>query len=263
MKLITLMTFAMLANWATSQTQMNIHINDGSVVTIPVNTIDSITYTIAPVGSGLYTVGAGVSDINGNNYSTIVIQNGQEWMSENLNVDQFSNGNAIANITDGVAWQDATADGWCYYNNDPANGPIYGKLYNWYVVNDSRNVCPTGWHVPNQADWAALTGYLGTDAFEIATKMKSIGSIPSADGLWSSANDGTNESGFNALPGGYRSGISGNSGAFLGFGINGLFWSSDEFNLNNAHRHNVDLFIGYNTTNWDKETGLYIRCVKD
>ena len=87
---------------------------------------------------------------------TIVIGT-QQWMRENLDVVTYRNGDIIPQVTDATAWAALTTGAWCYYNNDSANGAIYGKLYNWYAVNDTRGLAPTGWHVPTDAEWTILT----------------------------------------------------------------------------------------------------------
>lgn len=127
----------------------------------------------------------------------------QEWMPENLNVDKFRNGDEIPEIRDAAAWEaagESKQPAWCYYENDPTNGEKYGKLYNWYAVADPRGLCPSGWHVPSDAEWTALTDYLGGN--ELAgMKMKSTNGWEPYEGK---SGNGNNESGFSGLPGGYR-----------------------------------------------------------
>ena len=101
-----------------------------------------------------------VTDIDGNTYRTIVIGE-QEWMAENLMVEHYANGDWIPNVTNDAQWGNLSTGAWCYYNNDPQFECPYGKLYNWYTVADPRNVCPTGWHVPTDAEYTILTNYLG------------------------------------------------------------------------------------------------------
>ena len=81
----------------------------------------------------------------------------QVWMLKNLDVSTYRNGDPIPQVTDPTTWVGLTTGAWCYYNNDPANGAIYGKLYNWYAVNDPRGLAPTGWHVPSDAEWTELS----------------------------------------------------------------------------------------------------------
>jgi hypothetical protein len=115
-----------------------------------------------------------VVDIDGNAYHTVTIGN-QVWMVENLKVTHYRNGDAIPNVTDGTAWLDLTTGAYCEYDNDVNNVATYGRLYNWYSVNDSRNIAPAGCHVPSDDDWQTLVDYLGGDAVA-GGKMKEIGS---------------------------------------------------------------------------------------
>ena len=123
----------------------------------------------------------------------------QVWMTKNLDVDHFRNGDPIPQAKTDEEWQKAGENkqpAWCYYDNDPANGVKYGKLYNWYAVNDERGLAPEGYHVPSDKEWTVLIDYLGGE--EVAgEKMKSTSG-------WEENGNGSNSSGFTALPGGYR-----------------------------------------------------------
>lgn len=96
-----------------------------------------------------------VSDIDGNTYNTIQIGT-QTWMAENLRVTKYRDGTLIPNLTDNIQWANNTTGAWCYYNNDANNNIPYGKLYNFYAVNNSKNICPNGWHMPNIGEWSVL-----------------------------------------------------------------------------------------------------------
>lgn len=123
----------------------------------------------------------------------------QVWKIKNLNVDRFRNGDLIPEAKTLEDWELAYRDGkpaWCYYNNDPANGERYGRLYNWYAVNDPRGLAPIGYHIPTDAEWTVLVDYLG-GTFEAGEKMKSKNG-------WLNGGNGTNSSGFTGLPGGFR-----------------------------------------------------------
>jgi uncharacterized protein (TIGR02145 family) len=198
--------------------------------------------------------GAGVT-FDGYTYSSIVIGNGQEWMAENLRTNSYANGDPISNVTDTRQWANLTTGAWAHYNNDSIFENPYGKLYNWYAVKDSRNVCPTGWHVPSDAEWILLTDYLG-GVSGAGGRMKSTGTQ-----YWYSPNrNATNESGFSGLPGGFRS----HNGLFGGIGERGSWWSSTEASTSNAKRR--DLYYDYGivsrlTTN--KGIGLSVRCLRD
>jgi len=141
---------------------------------------------------------------------------GQIWMQKNLDVSTYRNGDPIPQVTDEAAWfRDGDAGAWCWYQNNTANGTVYGKLYNWAAVNDPRGLAPAGWHIPSKAEWETLIACLG--GAEIAGgKMKETGTMH-----WLSPNTGaTNSSGFAGLPGGFRY-----SGFHL-MGERGQWWSS-------------------------------------
>ena len=140
-----------------------------------------------------------VSDIDGNIYDTVAIGT-QVWLVENLNVTHYRNGDPIPNVTDSAEWVNLTTGAYCNYDNSSANAEIYGRLYNWFAVNDSRNIAPIGWHVATLDEWIILENYLGGDTVA-GGKLKEAGTIH-----WKSPNYGaTNESGFTGLPGGSRS----------------------------------------------------------
>lgn len=148
-----------------------------------------------------------VTDIDGNIYNTITIGS-QLWMKENLNVQRFKNGEAIPNVTDNTTWANTTTAAWCRVNNNPdaSNAFKVGLLYNGYVAQDTRGVCPNGWKVPDDSDFNKLVEYLGSRNVA-GGKLKEANGIYS---LWNSPNSGaTNESSFTALPGGFRVGKNG------------------------------------------------------
>ncbi|MFZ9940231.1 MAG: fibrobacter succinogenes major paralogous domain-containing protein, partial [Bacteroidia bacterium] len=178
----------------------------------------------------------------------------QTWMSKNLNVDRFRNGDLIRYAASASEWKDAGESGeaaWCYYDNKPENGDDYGKLYNWYAVNDSRGLCPTGWHVPSDEEWTTLENDLGSSAG---------GKLKSTTG-WNSPNAGaTNSSGFNALPGGYR-------GSFGGFGSvgndGGYWWSSSDAGSGSAWYRYLNYYAAVvNRSNFDLRVGFSVRCAR-
>lgn len=191
---------------------------------------------------------------DGRTYQTVKIGN-QEWMAENLNVSAFRNGATIPEVKTNAEWERFGVEGkpaWCFYENNTANGAKYGKLYNWYAVNDPRGLAPQGWHIPTAADWTQLTNYLGEDAAGI--KMKS------AEGGWKDNSNGSNSSGFNGLPGGYRDPI----GVFDDNECCGFWWSSTKDNTGKIRpcslRYNYDhLYRDHN----EKEYGMSVRCLKD
>jgi uncharacterized protein (TIGR02145 family) len=160
-----------------------------------------------------------VTDIDGNVYKTVKIGN-QLWMVENLKVTHYRNGDPINHVTDMSEWPSGAS--YSNYDNDTTNGSTYGRLYNWYAVDDSRNIAPEGWHVATDEDWNELEMFLGSDA---GGKLKATGTIEGGDGLWYEPNEGaTNESGFSALPGGLIRIAYG--AIFDGLGEAAVFWTS-------------------------------------
>lgn len=187
-----------------------------------------------------------------NTYKTVKIGT-QEWMAENLNVSNYRNGDDIPQVQDKNAWANLTSGAWCYYENKSENGKIYGKLYNWYAVNDPRGLAPKGWHIPSDAEWAILTDHLG-GRFEAGGKLK-------ATKLWKNPNAGaSNSSGFTALPAGLRY----VNGDFTYLGTYGCFWTSSEENNFNAVNRTLYYVISDIVSLSDyKIDGLSCRCVKD
>jgi uncharacterized protein (TIGR02145 family) len=183
-------------------------------------------------------------------------------MAENLKVTRYNNGAAIPLVTDEAAWAALTTPGYCWYNNDEAiYKDTFGALYNWFVVdtvsNGSKNVCPMGWHVPTDAEWTILTTYLGGVSVA-GGKLKETGTTH-----WLSPNTGaTNESGFTALPGGYRF----LDGTSCNLGISGSWWSSTEYTYSYGAYLWSFGYIDCNASrsyNDGKTSGFSVRCVKD
>ena len=195
-----------------------------------------------------------VKDIDGNSYNIITIGT-QEWLLENLKTTRYQNGEAIAMVTDDNQWNSLSTGAFCNYENDAGYGSTYGHLYNWYAVIDSRNICPKGWHVPTDEEWDILTSFLGGDVVA-AGKMKE-----STATFWVSPNVGaTNESGFTALPAGYRS----VKGEFHSLGSYTFLWSSTGYGSETAWcrffqnaNDQIDRIDNY------KAFGFSVRCVKD
>jgi len=199
-----------------------------------------------------------ITDIDGNTYNTVQIGT-QVWMSENLKTTRYRQGGAIPYVVGSSDWQALTTGAWSYYDHDASNNPIYGKLYNWYTTLGDT-LCPTGWHVPTDAEWTTLTTYLGGESVA-GGKMKSVGTT-----YWNSPNSGaTNESGFSVLPGGYRIDYLGN---FYEVKNLAFFWSANEGSGGSSARHIALLYnrreviknLGGDT---QKLIGASIRCLKD
>ena len=172
-----------------------------------------------------------VSDIDGNAYQLAPICN-QIWTKTNLNVSKYKNGDVIPQVTDPAVWGTLTTGAWCYYNNDPANGAVYGRLYNWAAVNDPRGLAPTGYHIPSETEWNALKNCLDPTGTYACFTCNTAGSQMKQTGttLWKAPNsDATNTSGFTGLPGGYRgygTTTYGFAENFVKIGEMGYWWSS-------------------------------------
>jgi len=203
-----------------------------------------------------------VKDIDGNTYNTVQIGE-QCWTKENLKVTKYSDGTVIpldssggtAGNGSGQTWSAWKTGARTVYGHNNNNLNAYGYLYNWYAASDSRNACPTGWRVPSHNDWLKMTDELGGLALS-GGKTKANGTTN-----WRSPNLGaTNESGFTALPGGYRI-LEGN---FTKIMESCFFWTSSEFDKERGQSRNMD----YNTFNVsyginNKNYGFSIRCIKD
>ena len=206
-------------------------------------------------GSGIVSnPGSGVV-FDGYTYTSIVLGNGQEWMAENLRTTTYANGEPIPNETGFNQWVSLTTGAWEHFNNDSQYENPYGKLYNWYTVDDPRNVCPTGWHVPSDAEWMILSDYLGGEPVA-GGKMKSTGTQ-----YWTSPNqDATNESGFTGYPGGGH----GNNGPIDLIGNYGHWWSSTEEGTSNVWCRGLGSNGSYvSRISLGKQSGFSVRCLRD
>jgi len=205
-----------------------------------------------------------MTDQDGNVYKTITIGT-QTWMAENLRVTKYRNGDTIPKVTDNTAWKALTNGAYCNYNNSINIDTIvtYGGLYNWFAVNDNRSIAPVGWHVPTFAEWTTLITYLSGDNVA-GGKMKEIGTTH-----WKTPNtDATNESGFTALPVGYR--LYGDGYFHEMFGWCVIFWSSTtdvndcgeccyiKYDNGKVDSNSFDLFMRR-----QPGSGFSLRCVKD
>jgi len=188
-------------------------------------------------------------------YAQTVTIGTQVWMTKNLNVSTFRNGDPIPQAKTNEEWEKAGENkepAWCYYENDPANGAKYGKLYNWYAVSDSRGLAPVGYHIPSDAEWEKLVDYLGGSE-NAGAKMKSKQG-------WAEDGNGTNSSGFSGLPGGLRNYV----GTFYGIGKYGYWWSFSELSTSNAWYRSLGYFNGsVDRGNYVKAVGFSVRCLRD
>jgi uncharacterized protein (TIGR02145 family) len=182
----------------------------------------------------------------------------QTWMSANLEVAVFANGEAIPEANTKAAWEKAEKEkkpAWCYYDNDPTNGKKYGKLYNWYAVHDPRSLAPKGWHVPKKEEFEELIGMSFTNG-------KALKSDNDWDTYGSTPGNGTNSRGFDGRPGGYCSG-----GVSRYVHTKGNWWSSSENEKISGSayylslEHNLDMAMVLSLGG--KDLGMSVRCVKD
>ena len=192
-----------------------------------------------------------VTDLDGNIYHTVTIGT-QIWMMENLQVTRFRNGDTIPDVTD-YTWGSLTTPAYCNYDNNANIAAIYGRLYNWYAVNDSRNICPEGWHVPSLAEWNTLIDYVGGKNIA-GCRLKEAGNTHwmEDDG------DATNVCGFTALPGGWRH----ENGNCFYFRIHGYWWTSTTGDVY-AKWVGMDGTCATSTCGTSKALGFSVRCVKD
>jgi uncharacterized protein (TIGR02145 family) len=172
-----------------------------------------------------------VTDINGNSYKTISIGT-QTWMAENLRTNKYRDGSAIPIVTNNTEWAALSSGAYCIYVNNETEIPAtYGRLYNWYAVADIRNIASRGWHVPTDAEWLTLITFLGGESVA-GGKLKETGITH-----WGSPNtNATNESGFTALPGGYRINI---VGTFGDIDARRFRWSSTDTGSTEALHYNM------------------------
>jgi uncharacterized protein (TIGR02145 family) len=188
------------------------------------------------------TTGTMTDARDGKVYKTVVIGN-QTWMAENLNVSTFRNGDSITEIKRADGWVETGRNdkpAWCYYDNDPKNGLVYGKLYNWYAINDSRGITPEGWHIPTKEEWDILISHLGRKS---GKRMKS-------------QPYGNNNSRFSALPAGKR-------GQLFEKALYAGFWTITESDDRVAYCIYIPSVYNPLIQTTVKYIGFSVRCIKD
>jgi uncharacterized protein (TIGR02145 family) len=210
-----------------------------------------------------------VTDIDGNTYQTVKIGD-QWWMSENLKVTHYRNGDPVPNVTDPTEWTHLTTGAYCIYDNDSSHVATYGRLYNWYAVDDTRNIAPVGWHVPTDGEWKELEMFLGMsqqDAAAVGWRGADAGQALKGSSLWSTIphTGNYNETGFTALPGGYRDSYDGH---YEDMPACASFWSSTE----NYYEGSDDVawcrmlysrHVGVRRLGRNMQDGMSVRCVKN
>ena len=201
-----------------------------------------------------FTQGPNLTDIDGNIYQSVTNCT-QTWMQSNLNVSHYRNGNIIPQVTDENQWDNLTTGAWRYHSNNTVNGVIYGKLYNWYAINDPRGIAPQGWHIPTLNEYNIFINCLGGESIA-GGAMKEVGTIH-----WMSPNAGaTNSSGFTGLPGGARFTLQPD----VNINKVGGWWSMTPFNTDNSYLMWITAFrpIAEITASGNK-AGFSVRCIKD
>ena len=268
---------------ALAQTNNSLNTTNNNVAALS-KSLDSIKVQLTSIGTQIASLNSQMTLANSNiatltaqiaalnqqyndlltKYNAIILQlsvtiGTQQWMITNLDVKTYRDGTVIPQVTDASQWAGLTTGAWCYYNNDAAKGAIYGKLYNWYAVNNTENggLAPQGWHIPTDAEWATLGNFLG--GHDVAGgKLKQVGTLN-----WRSPNtNATNESGFSALPGGVRM----VNGTFDYVGEDSYWWTSittenSTFAWLSWLRYNTGILSRY--TSGNKKFGFSVRCVRD
>ena len=243
-----------------SAQNLYIHKTDGNTVDIPLNQIDSITFTNGGGGTGFECGSSTVNDIDGNVYNTVLIGS-QCWLGKNLKTTKFSDGSDIPQVTDNTVWDTLTMPGFGWYDNNQSNKEPYGGLYNWYAVdiasNGGKNICPEGWHVPSDEEWTALTDFLGGTG-AAGGKLKEVGTAH-----WNDPNSAaTNETGYSALPGGYRE----STGNYVRMGYLGRWWTTDihpSFPFSSYYRAMSNSSASVSEHFMTQKYGFSVRCLKD
>ena len=202
-----------------------------------------------------------LADIEGNLYGTVYISN-QVWMSENLKTTRLNDNTIIPDVPDDSTWVHLSTPAYCWLRNDIQYKDVYGALYNWFTV-ETGKLCPSGWHVPSDEEYKVLEQSLGMAADQLdlsdwrgtdqGAKMKSTTG-------WADGENGTNSSGFSALPGGYRWA---KNGAFNGLGMISYCWSSELNDLYGWYRRLDGQNSGVFRSGTKKTGGKYIRCIKN
>ena len=231
------------------------HSTEGTTYHFRIKGVNSLVTTYGDDKTFVASGPAPVIYIEGNVYSVIQIGT-QIWMAENLKTTKYNDNSDIPNVTDNNTWIALSTPGFCWYNNDASTDKnTYGALYNWYAVNTGK-LCPSGWHVTSDDEFTTFTNFLG-DINYAGGKIKEAGTVH-----WSSPNTGaTNESGFTALPAGYRD----DAGGFSGINLYTLYWSSTAYNIYKPWYRSVGYMVSLisRSSGALNQRAFSIRCLKD
>lgn len=216
------------------------------------DTIYGVEKQFCTLSDSIIQYGDGVTDIDGNHYVSVIIGQ-QEWMASNLRSVHYNDGTSIPLVTESVDWKKLTTPAYCWYDNDSIKYSLkFGALYNWFTV-ATEKLCPAGWHVPSDEEWAILVQYAGGDTIA-GRKLKSTTD-------WYEEGNGTNDYGFSMLPCGYRYDY---DGLFHDQGKNAYGWSSTSKSASHAWyrymRYSMDDVYQYSDRKGD---GYGVRCIKD
>ena len=208
----------------------------------------------------------GITDIDGNEYNIIKIGN-QWWMAENLKVTHYNNGDSIPSVTNNENWGNKMNGSTCSYENQGYAPNVYGRLYNWYAIKDSRNIAPKGWHIPTDSEWKEMEVYIGMKQSETnqnGYRGIGIGGKLKSDNIqWIRPNIGANDSvGFSAIGSGLRM----SDGSFTALLYSALFWTSSASRVDSSKaifRELDNNTSAINRAEEYKQYGFSVRCVKD
>ena len=210
-------------------------------------------YLLITVSILVSSCSSGLRDIDNKNYKIIKIDT-RTWMAENLSVSRFRNGDTITEVKSPEEWIKLGQEGkpaCCSYQNDPEKSKIYGKLYNWFALNDPRGLAPNGWHVSSDEEWSDMINFMGGGVIA-ALNMRTVG--------FSDNGNAPSEGGFTALPGGCCN----NNGVFSGIGSYSNWWSSTALNTSLAWMRQLNcLKCDITSLGRDKISGFSVRCVKN
>jgi uncharacterized protein (TIGR02145 family) len=218
---------------------------------IPSQLIVVLLFLSCHLNAQSFVCGSTISDIDGNIYNTVAIGN-QCWTVENMRSTRCGTGTSIPLVSDTLQWSTLAGPAYSYYGNEIGNAGIYGLLYNGYAATDTCNVCPEGWHVPDDGEWSGLVSYLGGEGVAGGPMKEVTG--------WNGSNTGaTNSSGFTAKPGGFRLA----NGEYDYLGAQARFWTSSMATAQNAWSR--VLYFNDATVarlNYHRRNGMSLRCIK-